>query len=450
MFEPTYALHAHIARITGTGWWWGSAGRLHHRSATPRGRSSAGTRPDRVPVQPEQPDRDGRAATTVEAVLDAPRSGRRRRGVRRVRAASARSTRRDDGRLVVTRTYSKMWSMAALRLGFAVGAAVGRRGAREGGAAVPPRRRPPRSRAGSRWSSGPRWTIGCTAGRGTRAGRRGPRRGRRHHVFPSGANFMLFRPARRRSRALGGAGRAGRAGPRLLAAGRASTTACASPSARPTENDTFLAALRASLQEVARLMREHARRDQPSTRATKETTIELVARPRRHGSASRRPASRSSTTCSSSSASTAASTCGSSRPVISRSISTTPWRTSASCSARRCRRPSATRPACGGSRPRSCPLDEALVQVALDLSGRPFLVYEVDPVAEWIGTFDPQLAEEFWRAFAFARRHHAAHPFALGAQRAPRDRGVVQGRRPGTPRRGKVEGSGVPSTKGTL
>ena len=34
------------------------------------------------------------------------------------------------------------------------------------------------------------------------------------------------------------------------------------------------------------------------------------------------------------------------------------------------------------------PLDEALVEVALDLSGRPFLVYEVDPVSEWIGTFD--------------------------------------------------------------
>ena len=47
------------------------------------------------------------------------------------------------------------------------------------------------------------------------------------------------------------------------------------------------------------------------------------------------------------------------------------------------------------------PLDEALVQVALDLSGRPYLVYDVDPVSEWIGTFDPQLAEEFWRAFAF-------------------------------------------------
>ena len=45
------------------------------------------------------------------------------------------------------------------------------------------------------------------------------------------------------------------------------------------------------------------------------------------------------------------------------------------------------------------PLDEACVQVALDLSGRPYLVYEVDPIAEWIGTFDPQLAEEFWKGF---------------------------------------------------
>jgi imidazoleglycerol-phosphate dehydratase len=48
------------------------------------------------------------------------------------------------------------------------------------------------------------------------------------------------------------------------------------------------------------------------------------------------------------------------------------------------------------------PLDEALVQVALDLSGRPFLAYELDPQSEFIGTFDPQLAEEFWRAFAVA------------------------------------------------
>jgi imidazoleglycerol-phosphate dehydratase len=96
------------------------------------------------------------------------------------------------------------------------------------------------------------------------------------------------------------------------------------------------------------------------------------------------------------------------------------------------------------------PLDEALVQVALDLSGRPFLVYDVDPVSEWIGTFDPQLAEEFWRAFAFAagitlhirslsgrNGHHVIEASFKGVARALRD--AV-----------KIEGSGVPSTKGTL
>src|SRR5205814_2436572 len=49
------------------------------------------------------------------------------------------------------------------------------------------------------------------------------------------------------------------------------------------------------------------------------------------------------------------------------------------------------------------PLDEALVEVALDLSGRPFLAYDVTLPAETppLGSpaFDPQLAEEFWRAF---------------------------------------------------
>jgi imidazoleglycerol-phosphate dehydratase len=96
------------------------------------------------------------------------------------------------------------------------------------------------------------------------------------------------------------------------------------------------------------------------------------------------------------------------------------------------------------------PLDEALVQVALDLSGRPFLVYEVDPVAEWIGTFDPQLTEEFWRAVAFAagitlhirslagrNGHHVIEASFKGVARALRD--AV-----------RVEGVGVPSTKGTL
>ena len=96
------------------------------------------------------------------------------------------------------------------------------------------------------------------------------------------------------------------------------------------------------------------------------------------------------------------------------------------------------------------PLDEALVQVALDLSGRPFLVYEVDPVVEWIGTFDVQLCEEFWRALTVASAitlhlrslsgrngHHVIEASFKGVAGALRD--AV-----------RVEGMGVPSTKGTL
>jgi imidazoleglycerol-phosphate dehydratase len=96
------------------------------------------------------------------------------------------------------------------------------------------------------------------------------------------------------------------------------------------------------------------------------------------------------------------------------------------------------------------PLDEALVQVALDLSGRPFLAYDIDPVAEWIGTFDPQLAEEFWKGFVDGGRvtlhmrslagrngHHVIEASFKGVARALRD--AV-----------RIEGVGVPSTKGVL
>jgi imidazoleglycerol-phosphate dehydratase len=48
------------------------------------------------------------------------------------------------------------------------------------------------------------------------------------------------------------------------------------------------------------------------------------------------------------------------------------------------------------------PLDEAAVEVALDLSGRAFVVYEVDVPAEMIGAFDTGLVEDFVRAFAQA------------------------------------------------
>ena len=48
------------------------------------------------------------------------------------------------------------------------------------------------------------------------------------------------------------------------------------------------------------------------------------------------------------------------------------------------------------------PLDEAAVEVALDISGRHFVLHEVDVPAETIGTFDTGLVEDFVRAFAQA------------------------------------------------
>ena len=102
------------------------------------------------------------------------------------------------------------------------------------------------------------------------------------------------------------------------------------------------------------------------------------------------------------------------------------------------------------------PLDEALISVALDLSGRPFLAYAVDPGAGGeaypIGSppFDPQLAEEFWRALVTSagitlhlrmisgrNAHHILEASFKGVARALRD--AI-----------RVEGVGVPSTKGTL
>ncbi len=99
------------------------------------------------------------------------------------------------------------------------------------------------------------------------------------------------------------------------------------------------------------------------------------------------------------------------------------------------------------------PLDEALIDVALDLSGRPFLVYEVAfPGEKILGDppFDPQLVEEFWRGFAFAslitlhitsvrgrNTHHLIEAMFKGVARALRD--AV-----------RIEGSALPSTKGVL
>lgn len=47
------------------------------------------------------------------------------------------------------------------------------------------------------------------------------------------------------------------------------------------------------------------------------------------------------------------------------------------------------------------PMDEALVTCHLDISGRPFLVYNINLTCERIGTFETEMAIEFFRAFAY-------------------------------------------------
>ena len=45
------------------------------------------------------------------------------------------------------------------------------------------------------------------------------------------------------------------------------------------------------------------------------------------------------------------------------------------------------------------PMDEALIMVALDFSGRSYLAYGLDIPTEKVGTFDTELVEEFWLGF---------------------------------------------------
>jgi imidazoleglycerol-phosphate dehydratase len=102
----------------------------------------------------------------------------------------------------------------------------------------------------------------------------------------------------------------------------------------------------------------------------------------------------------------------------------------------------------------SLPLDEALVEAALDLSGRAYLFYDVafppDVVPLGVPAFEPQLAEEFWRAFVTAagvtlhlslvrgrNTHHILEASFKAVARALKDAA-------------RIEGTQIPSTKGVL
>ena len=98
------------------------------------------------------------------------------------------------------------------------------------------------------------------------------------------------------------------------------------------------------------------------------------------------------------------------------------------------------------------PMDETLVTAAVDLSGRPLLVWNADVPPEALGTFSSQLAEEFWRAVSSSaaltlhvvchhgrNTHHVIEGIFKATARALREAVEMDPRSPG-----------IPSTKGVL
>jgi imidazoleglycerol-phosphate dehydratase len=99
------------------------------------------------------------------------------------------------------------------------------------------------------------------------------------------------------------------------------------------------------------------------------------------------------------------------------------------------------------------PMDEALTRVAIDISGRPFLVFRVAFGRDKVGAFDTELVREWFQAFAMnagitlhvetlygANDHHIAESCFKALARALRGAVAIDARAAGE----------VPSTKGVL
>jgi imidazoleglycerol-phosphate dehydratase len=98
------------------------------------------------------------------------------------------------------------------------------------------------------------------------------------------------------------------------------------------------------------------------------------------------------------------------------------------------------------------PLDECLVQAAVDLSGRPYLVHDEPQLVELIGSYDTTLTKHVWESFVAAagialhvrvlsgrNAHHVVEAQFKAVARSLRDAVALDPRV-----------VGVPSTKGTL
>lgn len=86
------------------------------------------------------------------------------------------------------------------------------------------------------------------------------------------------------------------------------------------------------------------------------------------------------------------------------------------------------------------PMDEALAFCALDISGRPFLVFDCAYRNPSVGAFDCCMTGEFLPRLRAERRDHPAPARALRRKRPPQDRGPLQGGRARASHRGFPRG----------
>ncbi|MGI9016026.1 MAG: imidazoleglycerol-phosphate dehydratase HisB [Euzebya sp.] len=96
------------------------------------------------------------------------------------------------------------------------------------------------------------------------------------------------------------------------------------------------------------------------------------------------------------------------------------------------------------------PIDEALARVAVDLSGRPYLVYDADTPVELIGTYETSLTKHFFEALV-ANARMSLHVACLAGDNSHHIQECVFKAVAVALRRAvAITGEGVPSTKGVL
>ena len=98
----------------------------------------------------------------------------------------------------------------------------------------------------------------------------------------------------------------------------------------------------------------------------------------------------------------------------------------------------------------SVPMEDALANVAVDISGRPFCVYNAKYGSEKIGNFDVELIEEFLRAFVNTSRInlHVNVPYGTNSHHVAE--AVFKSIGQALEKAIKIVGTEIPSTKGTL